>query len=148
MVLKNYGSTVYQFSQDLWGTLLRKINALLPSPNYHLPQSTSPHKLALPERRAFQGKGGRLLERFTKRIQGSHGTLQHYIQQHTSTLFSIPYGEDKGSDVLEALRHPESRSPLCEVAVKLLTPKCSSLHDAPRQPFAPNFQSPRVAMTA
>ena len=93
------------------------INALLPYPNYHLPQFTSPHKL---ERTAFPEKGGRLLERFTKRIQGSYGTLQYYIQQHTSTLFSIPYDEDKGSDVLEALRHPESRSPLCEVAVKLL----------------------------
>ena len=58
------------------------------------------------------------------------------------------YGEDKGSDVLEALRHPESRSLIREVAVKLLAPKCSSLHDAPRQPFAPNFQSTRVAMTA
>ena len=96
------------------------INALLPSPNYHLPQFTSPHKLALPERTAFQEKGGRLLERFTKHIQGSHDTLQYYIQQHKSTLFSISYDEDKGSDVLEALRHPESRSPLCEAAVKLL----------------------------
>ena len=74
--------------------------------------------------------------------------LQYYLQQHTSALFSISYGEDKGSDVLEVLRHPESRSHLCEVAVKLLALKRSSLHDAPRQPFAPNFQSLRVAMTA
>ena len=37
----------------------------------------------------------------------------------------------------EALRHPESRSPLCEVADKLLASRRSSLHDAPQQPFAP-----------
>ena len=53
----------------------------------------SPHRLALPERAAFQGRGVGyyLIERFTKRIEGSHGVLQHYLQQHTSTLFSIPY---------------------------------------------------------
>ena len=64
-----------------------------------------------------------------------------------STLFSIPYG-DGGSCVLEVLRHPENRSSLRGVAVKLSAPKRSSLYDAPRQPFAPNFQSPRVAMTS
>ena len=41
----------------------------------------------------FKEKGG-LLERSTKRIEGSHGTLQYYLEQHTSTLFSIPYCED------------------------------------------------------
>ena len=81
-------------------------------------------------------------------MQGSHGTLQYYLQQHTSALFSIPYGEDKRSDALEVVRHPESTSPLRQVVVKPLAPKRSSLHDSPRQPFAPNFQSPRVAMTA
>ena len=54
----------------------------------------------------------------------------------------------KGSDVLEVLRRAESRSPLRGVAVKLLALKRSSLHDAPRQQFVPNFQSPRVAMTS
>ena len=56
--------------------------------------------------------------------------------------------EIKGSGVLEVLRDPESRSPLRGVAVKFLAPKLSSLHDAPRHPFATNFHSPRVAMTA
>ena len=51
-----------------------------------------------------------------------------------------------GSCVLEVRRPPDSRSPLLGVVVKLLAPKRSSLHDAPRQPFAPNFQSPQVAM--
>ena len=83
----------------------------------------SPHRHDLSERAAFQGKGGKLLERFTKRIGGLHDMLQYYLQQHTGTLFSIPYGGDKGSDVLEVLRHPESRSPLRGVAVKLLTTK-------------------------
>ena len=45
----------------------------------------------------------------------------------------------KGSDVLDVLRHPENRIPSREVAVKLFAPKRSSLHDAPRQRFAPNF---------
>ena len=67
---------------------------------------------------------------------------REYTFQHTMYL------EFKGSDVLEVLRRPESRSPLRGVAVKLLAPKRSSLHDAPRQPFAPNFRSPRVAMTS
>ena len=67
---------------------------------------------------------------------------------HEYTFQHNIYMEIKGSDALEVLRRPESRSPLRGVAVKLLAPKRSSLHDAPRQPFAPNFQSPRVAMTS
>ena len=81
-----YSLTV-QFSL---GEFLRTIISVA-SPNYHLPQFMSPHRLALSERTAFRGKGERLLERFAKRIEGSNGTLQYYLQQHTSTLFNIPY---------------------------------------------------------
>ena len=103
-----------------------------------------------PRENSNSRKGGRLLERFTKRIEGSHGALKYYLRKRTSTLFSISYYmmKIKGSDVLEVRRPPKSKSPLRRVVVKLLAPKRSSLHDAPRQPFAPNFQSPRVAMTS
>ena len=52
--------TIVLYSQTVQSSLetLRTIKALLPSPNYHLPQFMSPHRLALPERTAFQGKGG------------------------------------------------------------------------------------------
>ena len=43
----------------------------------------------------------------------------------------------EGSDGHEDLRHPENRSPLREVAVKLLAPRRSSLHSVPQQPIAP-----------
>ena len=43
----------------------------------------------------------------------------------------------EGSDGHEDLRHPENRSPLREVTVKLLAPRRSSLHSVPQQPIAP-----------
>ena len=42
----------------------------------------------------------------------------------------------EGSDGHEDHRHPENRSPLREVTVKLLAPRRSSLHSVPQQPIA------------
>ena len=53
------------------------------------------------------------------------------------TLKSAYHTVKEGSDDHEDLRHPENRSPLREVAVKLLAPRRSSLHSVPQQPIAP-----------
>ena len=44
----------------------------------------------------------------------------------------------EGPDGHEDLRHPENRSPLREVSVKLLAPKHSSFHSVPQKPIAPH----------
>ena len=51
-ILKHNGSTVLTVQSSI-EALLRMIKALLPSPNYHLLQFMSPHRLSLPERTAL-----------------------------------------------------------------------------------------------
>ena len=97
MVLENYQITVVLLTvQSSLEELLRTIISVAPSLNYHVPQFMSPHRLFLPERTAFQGKGGRLLERITKRIEELRGALQYCYSStrvHFSTYHFV-YGDD------------------------------------------------------
>ena len=71
-MLKNYDSTVktVTFSKAI---LRRTTISVANLRNYHLPRFMNPHRLALPERSVFQGKKGRILERFSKLIKQSRG---------------------------------------------------------------------------
>ena len=75
MVLKNYGSSVLTVQSRL-GAILRTIISVATLPEL---SPTAIHESALtcpPLEIRISREEGRLLERFTKRIEGSHGTLQ------------------------------------------------------------------------
>ena len=64
--------------------------------------------------------------------------MRYYCSTTNSRRIHSAYHTVKeGSDDHEDLRHPETRSPLCEVAVKLLALRRSSLHSIPQQPIVP-----------
>ena len=59
--------------------------ALRTSPNYHLPQFTSPHRLGLPERATFQEKEGCYLRDL---LNGYKGHMRYYCTTYSSTRMS------------------------------------------------------------
>ena len=63
-------------------------------------------------------------------------------------MHSSAYHRVKKRGLMSLKSRDIQKAGVLEVAVNLLAPKRSLLHDAPRQPFAFNFQSSRVAMTA
>ena len=91
-------------------------------------------KTCSPGEKNISRKGGGLLVRFIKRIQGSHEILLYYIQQHRSFTTNSAYHNDccrrKSVLAMKTVPAPD-RTPLRRVAVKLAI-MSTSLARSPR----------------
>ena len=111
-----------------------------PSSNEDLPQMYEFSKTALPEQTAPASSAGKATRGFQTRTE-PYDVLLYCLQQYKSYTMNSAYHivvvEEGWAGHEDVSRKRESSAEL---------PSSCSLHDAPRQRIAPNFQLPRAAI--